>query len=193
MLLTNFLSSKKGWFVRGANADVGFNSMLEFSAEKASRLPDEPIEQGSFATYNRVIEPIVISCRLAVEGYPSQLHRIVDRLTTLSENDEKVVLVTPEQTYQNMMLESFDYRRDSMSGRGVLFVDLRLKEIREVKSAQTTTSVEEPIEAEDCEDGSCVDDIEDGEVQASDADDFEEETAERKVSTLEVGRRAIFD
>lgn len=177
MLLTNFLTSKKSWIVRGS-ADVSFSSMIEFTAEKSSRLPDEPIEKGSFATYNRVIEPRSITCRLAVEGYPSELQRAIDRLTTLCENDEKVTLSTPEQSYKNMMLESFDYRRDSQNGRGILYVDLRFKEIREVQSAQTTTSVEEaeePIGEEDCEDGSCVDDMDDGEVQSSAASEAEEE------------------
>ena len=175
MILTDFLNTGRSWIVRGQSAAVDFSSMQEFSAEKSSRLPDEPIEKGSFATYNRVIEPRSISCRLFVEGYPSKLQSAIDRLTTLCENDEKITLTTPEQSYPNMMLESFDYRRDAQNGRGVLYVDLRFKEIREVASQQTTTSVEEPIEPEDAEDGSCCDDIDDGEMQGIEADDSEYE------------------
>ena len=180
MILTNFLDVGKSWIVRGAKAEVSFSSMQEFSAEKSSQLPDEPIEKGSFATYNRVIEPRSITCQLAVEGSASKLQNIVDRLTTLSENDEKVTLTTPEQSYPNMMLESFDYQRDAQNGRGVLYVELRFKEIREVASQQTTTSVEEaeePIEPEDAEDGSVCDDIDDGEVQGVEAEAAEEDAA----------------
>ena len=177
MLLTNFADIKRSWIVRGDSAEVAFSSMLEFSAEKSSRLPDEPIEKGSFSTYNRVIAPRSITCSLGVAGSAQQLQNEIDRLTTLSENDEKITLVTPEQSYKNMMLESFDYRRDASNGRGVLYVDLRFKEIREVQSAQTTTAVEEaePIEAEDAEDGSVCDDIDDGEVQGTEASAAEEE------------------
>jgi hypothetical protein len=177
MILTDFLSKNKGWIVKGQSSAVDFNSMQEFSAEKSSRLPDEPIEKGSFATYNRIIEPRSITCRLSIEGGASKLQSAIDRLTDLCENNETITLTTPEQSYKNMMLESFDYRRDATNGRGVLFVDLRLKEIREVASAQTTTSVEEaePIEAEDAEDGSVCDDIDDGEVQGTEASDAEEE------------------
>ena len=183
MILTDFLSKNKGWIVRGQSSAVDFNSMQEFSAEKSSRLPDEPIEKGSFATYNRIIEPRAITCRLSIEGGASKLQSAIDRLTTLCENNEKITLTTPEQSYKNMMLESFDYRRDATNGRGVLFVDLRFKEIREVQSAQTTTAVEEveeaePIEAEDAEDGSVCDDIDDGEMQASDASAAEQEAEE---------------
>lgn len=183
MILTDFMSRNKGWIVRGQSAAVDFNSMQEFSAEKTSRLPDEPIEKGSFATYNRIIEPRAITCQLSVEGNASKLQSAIDRLTTLCENDEKITLTTPEQSYPNMMLESFDYRRDATNGRGVLFVDLRFKEIREVQSAQTTTAIEEaeeadPIESEDAEDGSVCDDVDDGEVQGTNASNAEEEAAE---------------
>ena len=189
MLLTNFADVKRSWIVRGDSDEVAFSSMLEFSAEKSSRLPDEPIEKGSFATYNRVIEPRSITCRLGVSGTAQQLQSEIDRLSTLSENDEKITLVTPEQSYKNMMLESFDYRRDAQNGRGVLYVDLRFKEIREVAPQQTTTSVEEaeePIDAEDAEDGSVCDDVDDGEVQAGNASEAEEEAESggRKRSVL---------
>ena len=180
MILTDFLNKGKSWIVRGQSAAVDFNSMQEFSAEKGSRLPDEPIEKGSFATYNRVIEPRSITARLSIEGSAANLQSAIDRLTTLCENDETITLTTPEQSYKNMMLESFDYRRDASNGRGVLYVDLRFKEIREVASQQTTTAVEEaeeaePIESEDAEDGSVCDDIDDGEVQGTPASEAEEE------------------
>ena len=175
MLLTNFADIKRSWIVRGDSAEVAFSAMLEFSAEKSSRLPDEPIEKGSFATYNRIIEPRSITCQLGVSGTAQQLQSEIDRLTTLAENDEKITLVTPEQSYKNMMLESFDYRRSAENGRGVLYVDLRFKEIREVAPQQTTTSVEEPIDAEDAEDGSVCDDIDEGEMQGVEADDSEYE------------------
>ena len=188
MILTNFLDKAKGWIVKGDTARVDFSSMLEFTAEKSSRLPEEPIEKGSFAVYNRVIDPRTITCRLAVSGSAQDLQNSIDRLTMLAENDEKITLTTPEQSYKNMMLESFDYRRDAQNGRGVLYVDLRFKEVREVASSQTTTSVEESetgegaegIDADDAADGSVADDIDDGEVQATPASDAEEDAADGK-------------
>lgn len=186
-LLTDFLNTGKTWIVKGDTARVDFSSMIEFTAEKSSRLPDEPIEKGSFATYNRIIEPRSITCRLAVKGKAADLQNAIDRLTDLSENAEKITLTTPEQSYKNMMLESFDYRRDAQNGRGVLYVDLRLKEIREVQSAQTTTAIEEaeePIDAEDAEDGSVCDDVDDGEVQGTQASSAEEKAAEADDESL---------
>ena len=188
MLVTDFLNTRKAWIVRGQKAAVDFSSMQEFTAEKSSRLPDEPIEKGSFSTYNRIIEPRAITCRLSVEGSKADLQNAIDRLNELAENDEKITLTTPEQSYKNMMLESFDYSRDSQNGRGVLYVDLRFKEIREVASQQTTTAVEEaePIKPEDAEDGSCCDDVDDGEVQASEASEAEEAEEKDNRTNLKV-------
>lgn len=186
-ILTDFLNTGKTWIVKGDTARVDFSSIIEFTQEKSSRLPDEFIEKGSFATYNRIVEPRSITCRLAVKGTSSDLQNAIDRLTTLSENDEKITFTTPEQSYKNMMLESFDYRRDAQNGRGVLYVDLRLKELREVQSAQTTTAVEEaeePIDAEDAEDGSVCDDVDDGEVQGSQASNSEEKAAEQQDESI---------
>lgn len=177
MILSNFFSSQNEWIVKAENNAIDFSAMLEFTAERSSRLPNEPIEKGSFATYNRILEPMVITCRLAVKGSASELQGKIDRLTELNQNDEKITLTTPEQSYPNMMLESFEYRRDATNGRGVLYVDLRLKEIREVASQQTTTAVEEPVEEEDAEDGSCCDDVDGGEVNGTTTSEAEEEAA----------------
>ena len=98
MILTDFLNKGRSWIVRGQSAAVDFNSMQEFSAEKGSRLPDEPIEKGSFSTYNRVIEPRSITARLSVEGSAAKLQNAIDRLTDLCENDETITLTTPEQS-----------------------------------------------------------------------------------------------
>ena len=99
---------------------------------------------------------------------------------------KKITLTTPEQSYKNMMLESFDYRREAANGRGVLYVDLRFVEIREVASQQTTTSVEEPIEPEDAEEGSVCDDIDDGEMQATEAEEIEVEEADNRTTARKI-------
>jgi hypothetical protein len=81
------------------------------------------------------------------------------------------------------VLESFDYRRDSHSGHNLLSVDIRLKEIREVESAKTTSSVEEPPQAEPISeessaDASCVSAETYGETPTYTPSESETESAE---------------
>lgn len=146
---------------------VAFYSMLEVSLNSNSRLPSEPIEKGSFANYNRVIEPYEGTTRLALEGTESEIQQALDGLEELKKGLKKCELITPFATYENLMLESYDYRRDGHSGFNVLQVDLKLKEIREVESAKTTSSVEEPpqITESASADASCVSTTDGGQYQ----------------------------
>ena len=127
----------------------------------------EPIEKGSFANYNRIIEPYEGTTRLALEGTESEIQQALDGLEELKKGLKKCELITPFATYENLMLESYDYRRDGHSGFNVLQVDLKLKEIREVESAKTTSSVEEPpqITESASADASCVSTTDGGQYQ----------------------------
>lgn len=158
---------------------VAFYAMMEMGMTSSSQLPSEPIEKGSFANYNRIIDPYEGTCRLALEGTESEIQQALDGLEELRKGLKKIEFIMPFANYENLMLESYDYRRDSHSGFNLLQVDVRLKEIREVESAKTTTSVEEPpeITQEASADASCVSSEDGGQYQTYGPTDAETETA----------------
>lgn len=158
---------------------VAFYAMMEMGMTSSSQLPTEPIEKGSFANYNRIIDPYEGTCRLALEGTESEIQQALDGLEELRKGLKKIEFIMPFANYENLMLESYDYRRDSHSGFNLLQVDVRLKEIREVESARTTTSVEEPpeITQEASADASCVSSEDGGQYQTYSPTDVESETA----------------
>ena len=159
---------------------VAFHSMLEISMNVSSQIPTEPIEKGSFADYNRVIAPNEGSCRLALEGTDSDIQTALQGLDELERGLKKVELITPFESYENLMLTSYDYRRDEHSGFNLLQVDLKLKEVREVESARTTTSVSEPPPGtqEASADASCVSSEDGGQYQTYSPSSEETATAE---------------
>ena len=173
-------------------SSIAFKTMLEMGIEENSKIPSEPIEKGSFASYNRVLEPIHANCRLALEGDPSEIQSTLQALSDMKEGNQRVTFTTPFDSYENLMLESFDYRRDGNSGFNVLVVDLNLTEIREIESQKTTSSVEEPepeVTADEAADGSCVSAEDCGEVQtyspsASESASAESSSSGQKSSTL---------
>lgn len=160
--------------------EVAFYTMLEMGLSSNSQLPSEPIEKGSFANYNRIIDPYEGTCRLALQGTESEIQTALDGLEELKKGLKKIEFIMPFATYENLMLESYDYRRDSHSGFNVLQVDLRLKEIREVESAKTTTSVEEPPEVtqQASADASCVSTADGGQYQTYNPTSAETEASE---------------
>ena len=189
--LMSLFASQPQYIVKAESGDVAFHSMLEIGADESSNLPEEPIEAGSFAQYNRVIAPVVLTVRLAAQGTPSVLQAMLDRLRELKTGTEKITLVTPMMSYENYMLESFDYRKDEHTGHNVLTVDIRLKEIREIEGQKTTSSVTEPepppVTADASADGSCVSAEDCGEVQGYYPSSSEESSADgdgRKSSWL---------
>jgi hypothetical protein len=160
--------------------EVAFYSMLEMGMTSGSQIPTEPIEKGSFADYNRVIDPQEGNCRLALEGTESEIQQALQGLEELKTGLVKIEFITPFETYENLMLVSYDYRRDEHSGFNLLQVDLRLKEVREVESARTTTSVSEPppVTEEASADASCVSSEDGGQYQTYSPSNEETATAE---------------
>lgn len=180
--LLGTMEAKPQYLLKSEGGEVAFTTMMEFSWEDSSRLPTEPIEQGSFATYNRIQEPKSATARLAVQGTNSEIQSLLDKLVEMKSGSDFITIVTPFNSYENMMLESFDYRRDSHSGFNLLQVDLKLKEVREVETQQTTSSVEEPepepVTEENAADGSCCSEVDEGEYQTYEPSGAESERAE---------------
>ena len=180
--LMSLFASQPQYIVKAESGDVAFHSMLEIGADESSNLPEEPIEAGSFAQYNRVVSPVTLTVRLASQGTPSTLQAMIERLQELKTGTEKITLITPMMSYENYMLESFDYRKDEHTGHNVLVVDIRLKEIREIEGQKTTSSVTEPepppVTDDASVDGSCVSAEDYGEVQAGSPSSDEDSSAE---------------
>ncbi len=169
--LMSLFAKKPQYIIKTEKDDLKFQAMLEMSCNEDSVLPSEPIEQSSFASYNRVIEPLEIKCRLGIQGYPSVIQSAIDRLSDLRKGTEKVQLITPSASYEDLMLQGFDYRTDNHTGFNVLIVDLTFKEVREVPTFLTTSSVTEPepppVSAKSTANGSCASEIDGGEVQSA--------------------------
>lgn len=174
--------------------EVAFYSMLEMGISSNSKIPTEPIEKGSFANYNRIVEPFEGNCRLALEGTDSEIQQALQGLEELKKSMKKLEFIMPFETYENLMLTSYDYRRDNHSGHNVLQVDVKLKEIREVESAKTTTSVEEPpqISQSASADASCVSTTDGGQYQTYEPTSSEAEAAETP-SGKKTGLKSIAD
>ena len=193
--LMSLFASQPQYIMKAGSGNIAFYSMLEIGAEESSNLPEEPIEKGSFADYNRTINPITISCRLASQGTPSTLQSMIERLQELKTGTEKLTFITPMMTYENLMLESFDYRKDEHTGHNVLVVDVRLKEIREIEGQKTTSSVTEPepppVTDDASADGSCVSAEDYGEVQASYPSSSESSSAESSSSSSSGGSSSV--
>lgn len=128
-----------------ASVAVGFSRVMKLEMTAEGKVVSTPIEQGSFASYNKVESPVTISSQLAVEGEMSDLQSVVDTLFELKTNTETLNFVTPVREYEGFTLEKFSYQQAVENGINLLYVDITLMEIKEVEPQYTDTQAPAPI------------------------------------------------
>lgn len=161
---------------------IDFTSMLELSIQHDSSIPEEAIEQGSFATYNRTHSPDSIRVKLAIEGEAADLQKAQETLDSLASGTDKVSLVTPDYEHENLALESYDYSRNQQQSSGILIVDLRLKEVREVVTQQVTVQTSKPITTTSAKEASTVSKTETGKTQTQEPEQKTKKSLALKIS-----------
>lgn len=124
---------------------VEFSRIMDLEMSAEGKVISTPIEQGSFASYNKVASPTTIRATLAVEGELSDLQTVVDKLFELKDGTELVNFVTPVREYQKYTLEKFSYQQAAEKGTNVLYVEINLSEIKEVEPQYSDAQAPSPI------------------------------------------------
>lgn len=105
---------------------------IEYSKE--TRISDFPIEQGSFASYNKVETPASPVVTLCLTGSENDRRSFLDSIDEATKSTELYSVVTPEVTYIDYAIERYNYQRRASKGATLLIVEISLKEIRQVSS-----------------------------------------------------------
>lgn len=119
---------------KGGNV-LTFSGVVSLDFMSDGRVVSVPIEQGSFAAYNKVQRPGLIRAVLAIMGEDDKLLYALQKLEALKTATEKVSFVTPVREFQSYTVEGFSFSQSVEKGHGVLFVDVHFCEVREVQPA----------------------------------------------------------
>lgn len=124
------------WTINNASGEqiVGFTSFLAMEFRSEGKAVSAPVEEGSFASYNKTASPLDITVSLGIEGDDSALQQALEAIAKLKAGTELVTLVTPAAEYRDLNLESYSYGHKREDGVGVLWLELSLVEIRQVKT-----------------------------------------------------------
>ena len=116
-------------------ADVlTFDSMLSVEVSAENQVAYEPVEKGSFASYNKAATPTQLRVKLARSGSDCDQQAMLNTLDRLCDGTDLVTLVTPAQEYAGYNLEAYSYSRTDSGGAHLLVVELSLVEIRQVET-----------------------------------------------------------
>lgn len=105
-------------------------SVLGVRLRKEMRVPDYPMEQGAFRSYNKVQMPFDALVKLALGGDSAARAAFLTQIGQLVDSLDLCAVVTPEATYQSANIVHFDYSREAHQGAGMIVVDLWVREIR---------------------------------------------------------------
>lgn len=127
------------------------DTVPRFEYRGEARVADYPMEQGAFASYNKVAMPFDIRMVMVCSGLNyaqsaaqaikniagigigqnlMQKPDFLDSLDYMLSTTDLFAIVTPDRTYNSLNLEHYDYRRETTNGATMLIVEAWFREIR---------------------------------------------------------------
>ena len=119
----NALTPTWGLFQGGASI-VDAESVTGVEYRKESMIADYPMEQGAFATYNKVKMPYDVRLRFTSGTDTAARAALIASLAAIADDVKLYDVVTPETVYTNVNVAHQDYRRTARNGVGLLTVDV---------------------------------------------------------------------
>lgn len=114
-------------------------STNSFEFKRETRVSDFPLEDGGFASYNKVVLPGEPTVRYCFSGSVSDRTTFLTQLDAACQSTKLYSVKTPEITYLNYNITDYSLMRRADSGANLLIVELHLREIRQVSVSYTNT------------------------------------------------------
>lgn len=138
-----------GYFVPGATWGVftagtlspatAVSSVAEIGVVAEANVARYRIETGSFAQYDKVIEPKMIPIRLTRDGLLAERALFLTWLDANVEATTVFDIVTPEATYSKVTLASYRIVRNITSGAGLIVADCYFQQVRELPATYSNS------------------------------------------------------
>jgi hypothetical protein len=122
-------------------------STYDFEYRRETRISDYIIEEGSFASYNKVMLPANPVVTLILQGSQGDGTYLLNALESACASTDLYSVVTPEYVYANYSIERFTYARKATRGVTLYIVEVSLKEIRQTTSAFSNSPIVAPQNA----------------------------------------------
>lgn len=131
ILPLGLFGTKWGIVDKNGSSVIVPDSFVDFEYREERKIPNYPIEQGSFQSYNKVSVPfdcrVTVSCsgngKMSKQAFLSAIQALLNSLDLVS-------VVTPNITYDNCNLVHVDYRREARQGATLILAQLWFQEVR---------------------------------------------------------------
>jgi hypothetical protein len=121
---------------------VDCDSILDFGYRNEWDVPSYPVQDGTFASYNRVSLAYEASVRLSKGGSEADRRKFLDQIETILNSSQLYQIVTPERTYMNVNPVRTEQVRRGASGAYFLTeIDLYFVEVRTATAQYANTPI----------------------------------------------------
>lgn len=134
--------SQWGVFLNGEQVVVSDN-VISFEFMQEFKISNYPVEQGSFASYNKVQQPFEIKFRFSTGGSSSDHQQTLASIASVIADTNLYTVATPDATYSNLNFVRQDYRQSS-DRIGLLVIDVACEEVRPASLGSSTTTTTTP-------------------------------------------------
>ena len=115
-----------------------FDTFFSLDSLADARVTQAPVENGTFASYNKTVSPMRTTVVLGYTGLALIRAAILRRCESLLKGTELVSIVTPDKTFVNMSVVAVDHSYTAVNGVDRLMLALTLEEVRQVQPAYAT-------------------------------------------------------
>ncbi|MBO5605739.1 MAG: hypothetical protein J5915_10190 [Acidaminococcaceae bacterium] len=121
------------------NSIISFKSLLKAEYKSAGSVVWEPIEQNSFASYNKTTEPREYCFEVALQFPDNDFASALSTLEDLKKGTDKFTFVTPFTSFENLSLEGYSTMFETFTS--MMIISLGCKEVLEVQQGYTNVTV----------------------------------------------------
>lgn len=122
--------------------DIETKTVLGVEIKHSGKVVNAAVEQGSFASYNKVEEPISLTYTIGISGTDEELGEVLDNLSEWQSGTDLFIVVTPCDSFQDLNLTAYNYGHKRENGVGVLWLELQFQQIKQVESESTVGEYE---------------------------------------------------
>lgn len=120
-----------GVFDSSGNPIAVYDSFVSLDYDNDSRISDYPVEQGAFASYNKVDSPFDAIVALNCGGNQARRSAFQTAIESARKSLQLYSVLSPEFTYMNCNIVGIGFRRECTNGAYLIKAILRIREVRQ--------------------------------------------------------------
>jgi hypothetical protein len=129
-----------GVFDSSGNLAINADSVRNFDWRQEYRIGNYPVQQGSFASYDKVTVPYECAVRVVCTGDIDYRSDFVSQVQGVIASLDLYTIITPEESYQNCNVTRGELSRHERNGAYVIVYDLFFQQIIQVTGQYAATA-----------------------------------------------------